>query len=58
MKHKTSRRSLDIFRIGLVGLMLPLTLSSTAQTPLRWTTAKQGAEAVAIAWFAYSGSSH
>jgi len=47
MKHKTSRRSLDIFRIGLVGLMLPLTLSSTAQTPLRWTSSPSGTEATA-----------
>jgi len=49
MKHKTRRRSLHVFRIGLVGLLLPLTLSSTAQTPLRWTAANQGAEAVAAA---------
>ena len=39
MKDKAGRRPLrSTFRIGLVGLMLPLTLSSTAQTPLRWTS--------------------
>ena len=48
MKHKKSRRSLHVFRIGLVGLLLPLTLSSTAQTPLRWTAANRGAEATAV----------
>ncbi len=49
MKQKKSRRSLHGYRIGLVGLLLPLTLSSTAQTPLRWTTASQSADAVATA---------
>ena len=48
MKHKTSRRSLQIFRIGLIGLMLPLTLSSTAQTPLRWTSPHHGTESAAV----------
>ena len=47
MKLKTSRRSLHVVRIGLVGLLLPLTLSSTAQTPLRWTAANHGTEATA-----------
>lgn len=44
MKDKTSRRPLRSFRIGLVGLLLPLTLSSTAQTPPRWTTAQRTAD--------------
>ena len=43
MKHWTSRRSLHAFRIGLTGLLLPLTLSSTAQTPLRWALILSGA---------------
>ena len=38
MKPKKSRRSPHSLRIALVGMMLPLTLSSTAQTPLRWTS--------------------
>lgn len=44
MNHKKSRRSRHLFRIGLVGLLLPLTLSSTAQTSLRWTGANQGTQ--------------
>ncbi len=36
MKDMVSRRPLRSLRFGLVGLLLPLTLSSTAQTPLRW----------------------
>ncbi|MCY7355106.1 MAG: beta-lactamase family protein [Lysobacter sp.] len=33
------RRTWRVARIGLVGLLLPLALTSTAQTPLRWNTA-------------------
>ncbi len=33
MKKKVTRRPLRPFRIGLLGLLIPLTLASTAQTP-------------------------
>lgn len=36
MKHKGTRRTMQSLRFGLVSMLLPLTLSSTAQTPLRW----------------------
>lgn len=36
MKDNSNSRPARSIRIGLLGLLLPLTLSSTAQTPLRW----------------------
>ena len=45
MKPKKSRRSPHSLRIALVGMMLPLTLSSTAQTPLRWTPSGTASDA-------------
>lgn len=41
MKDKGTRRPMRSLRLGLVGMLLPLTLSSTAQTPLRWDPAGQ-----------------
>lgn len=38
MKDKGTRRPMRSFRFGLFGMLLPLTLSSTAQTPLRWNS--------------------
>ncbi|MEJ7746241.1 MAG: serine hydrolase domain-containing protein [Luteimonas sp.] len=37
------RRTWRVARIGLIGLLLPLALTSTAQTPLRWGTAPAAA---------------
>lgn len=39
MKHNGNWRPSRSIRIGLLGMLLPLTLSSTAQTPLRWSQA-------------------
>ena len=36
MKDNSNTRPARSIRIGLLGLLLPLTLSSTAQTPIRW----------------------
>jgi beta-lactamase class C len=36
MKDNSHSRPARSIRIGLLGLLLPLTLSSTAQTPIRW----------------------
>ena len=37
MKDNSNSRPARSIRIGLLGLLLPLTLSSTAQTPIRWS---------------------
>ncbi len=39
MKDNGNWRPTKSMRIGLLGMLLPLTLSSTAQTPLRWDPA-------------------
>lgn len=56
MKDKTSRRPLRSLRIGLVGLLLPLTLSSTAQTPMHWSTASRNADAAPAPGVATAGT--
>ncbi len=45
MKDKGKRRPSRSIRVGLLGMLLPLTLSSTAQTPLRWNTSSDPAAA-------------
>ena len=45
MKDKVDWRPSRSIRIGLLGLLLPLTLSSTAQTPLNWQPAAKPAPA-------------
>ena len=45
MKDKGRGRPSRSIRVGLLGMLLPLTLSSTAQTPLRWNTPSDPAAA-------------
>lgn len=49
MKGNRNRAHRRTWRMGLVGLLLPLALSSAAQTPLRWQAAVQTAQTPAAA---------
>ena len=49
MKDRLDWRPSRSIRIGLLGLLLPLTLSSTAQTPLNWKPAAKPAPAARYA---------
>lgn len=50
MKDNCNWRPARQFRVGLLGMLLPLTMSSTAQTPLRWEPAQPRSQASATTY--------